>query len=178
MHLRSDIIVSMSSTSSSDDNFPIQGGNSTSFNVPATSTEQVFTGQNVVTQITNQNVNTMISSVYTGPMLVYRLPLGYIPPVATTMAGPTPTWYLNPIYATHPMMVATSQFGLLIALINVPLHMVQPTMTLGLGSSCQNPASQNLVSQNLMSQIPMSQSVITIERLHMGETGLVLSNMT
>ena len=37
-----------------------QGGNGTSSNVPATSSEQVFIGQNVVSQTTNQNANTMI----------------------------------------------------------------------------------------------------------------------
>ena len=60
----------------SDNNSPTQGGNSTNSNVPATSSEQVFTGQNVVAQTTNQNANTMISGAYTGPMKVYGLSLG------------------------------------------------------------------------------------------------------
>ena len=70
MHLRSSIIVSIASTSSSDDNSPTQGGNGISSNVLATSSEQVFTGQNVVTQTTNQNTNTMISGVYTRPLIL------------------------------------------------------------------------------------------------------------
>ena len=56
-------------------------------------------------------------------MPVYRLPPGYTPLVATTVARPTPTWYPNPIDATHPMMTTMSQFGPLIApiaRINVP----------------------------------------------------------
>ena len=141
MRLRSGTIVSMSSTSSSDDNSPTQKGNSTSSNVPAMSSEQVFTGQNVVTQTTNQNANTMIFGAYTGLMPVNGLPLGYTPPIATTMARPTPIWYPNPIYATHPMMRVMSQFGPLIApitSINVPPYTVQSIMTVGSGASCQN----------------------------------------
>ena len=63
--------------------------------------------------------------------------------------GPYPSWYPNPIYATHPMMETMSQFVPLIvpiALINVPPYMVQPTVTIGLGASRQNPLSQILVS--------------------------------
>ena len=91
VYLRSGIIVSMSSTSSNDDNYPTQGCNNTSSNVPATSSEQVFTRQIVVTQTTNQNVNTMIFGTYTGPMPMYMLPLGYTPLVVTTVVGPTCT---------------------------------------------------------------------------------------
>ena len=65
-------------------------------------------------------------------MPVYELPPGYTPPVATIVAGPTPSWYPNPIYLTHPMMAKMSQFGPLIAPMNVPPYMVQPIMTLGL----------------------------------------------
>ena len=81
----------MSSTSLSDNNSPTQGGNGTSSNFPATSSEQVFTRQNVMAQTTNQNANTMISYAYTGPVPVYGLPPRYTPPVATTVAEPTPS---------------------------------------------------------------------------------------
>ena len=100
----------------------------------------------------------------------YPLAPGYTPSVATAVTRSTPSWYLNPIYATHLMRATMSQFRLLIAPIaqmSVPPYTMQLTMTLGLRAS-----HQNLVSQNLMSRIPMSQSVTTTERLHMGETRL------
>ena len=53
---------------------PRKEGNSTSSDVSAMSSEQVFTRQNVMTKTTNQNGNTMIYGVYTGPMLVYGSP--------------------------------------------------------------------------------------------------------
>ena len=114
--------------------------------------------QNVI-----RNTSRTTTPMASRPFLVYRLPLGYTSPLATTYIGQMPMWYLNPLF--NLMFMGMTQWGTQMAPMLIPKYAMPSMMVTSIGIMNQDP-------------VDASVAATTIERTQPIQTDPIFPNMT